>query len=253
MKISVVTAVLNRESTIGQTIESIRDQTYANVEHIVMDGGSQDGTPAILQKFASRNMIVTSARDGGIYEGINKGILRATGDVIGLLHSDDTFASSNTLKYVANAMIDKNVDGVFGDLEYVTANAEQSIVRYWRAGEFHPDKLKWGWMPPHPTVYLRREVFERLGLYDTTFRIAADYEAMLRFLIEGQIKLTYVTNVMVRMRVRGESNASFGNVLKKSVEDYRIIRRYELGGVGTLLAKNLRKLRQFTQRDEESK
>ena len=253
MKISVVTAVFNRESTIAETVESVRCQTHTDVEHIVQDGGSRDGTLAILQGLASPQMLVESTHDGGIYEGLNRGILRATGEVIGLMHSDDLFASENTLSLVSEAMLDPLVDGVYGDLVYVAANDSQRVIRYWRSGLYEPAKLKWGWMPPHPTLYLRRNVFDRLGLYDVDFRIAADYEGMLRFLVRGNLRLAYIREVMVRMRLGGESNRSIGRILQKSKEDYRAIRRYRVGGSGTLLCKNVQKLSQFILKDQTKK
>lgn len=250
MKISVVTAVFNREATIADAVESVRRQSYADVEHIVQDGGSRDGTLSVLQTLASPQMRVVTARDGGIYEGINLGILRATGDVIGLMHSDDLFASHDVLSRVADALSDPRIDGTYGDLVYVAADDPQRVIRYWKSGEYHPNKLRRGWMPPHPTLYLRREVFERLGLYDTDLRIAADYEAMVRFLVRGQVNLAYIPEVMVKMRVGGESNRSIGRILKKSREDYRVIRRYGLGGAGTLLLKNIGKISQFVSKDQ---
>lgn len=250
MKISVVTAVYNRRDTISDAITSVRTQTYPDIQHVVQDGGSNDGTLEILARLASPAMHVKSARDGGIYDGINRGIARATGDVIGLMHSDDLFASDSILTRVAEVMADPEIDGVYGDLVYVSATDPARVIRYWKSGPYHPDRLNHGWMPPHPTLYLRREVFNRWGTYDTDFRIAADYEAMLRWLVQGQIHLAYIPEVMVRMRVGGESNRSLGRILRKSREDYRAIRRHGVGGMGTLLSKNFSKISQFIQKDE---
>ena len=148
------------------------------------------------------------------------------------------------------AMSDPRVDGVYGDLEYVSAGCTTRVIRHWRSGEYEPAKLARGWMPPHPTLYLRREVFAAYGLYDTGFRIAADYDAILRYLVKGKIKLAYIPEVMVRMRVGGESNRSLGRILSKSREDYRAIRRNGVGGIGTLARKNFSKLGQFILRDD---
>ena len=252
MKISVVTSVFNRVDQVADTIASVRAQSYASVEHIVQDGGSTDGTLAVLEGLKTPDMKYESARDGGIYEGINRGIARASGDVIGLMHSDDLFAATDILELVAEAISDGDVDGVYGDLVYVRSDDPTHVVRGWRSGAYSPERLRLGWMPPHPTLYLRREVFERWGHYDTSFRIAADYEAMLRWLLQGQIRLAYIPRVMVRMRVGGESNRSIGSILRKSLEDYRAMRRHDVGGIGTLLSKNFRKLGQFAQRDLSS-
>lgn len=250
MKISVITAVYNRRDTVSEAVLTVRGQTHPAIEHIVQDGGSKDGTLDILAGLAWPLMHIETSRDGGIYEGINLGIARATGDIIGLMHSDDIFASENVLTRVAEIMTDGKVDGVYGDLVYVGAADPSRVIRYWKAGPYHPDHLRRGWMPPHPTLYLRREVFTRWGVYDTDFRIAADYEAMLRWLVKGQIRLAYIPEVMVRMRVGGESNRSLDRIFRKSWEDYRAIRRHGVGGAQTLFLKNFRKISQFIQKHE---
>lgn len=242
MKISVVTAVLNRADTVGAALDSVARQTHAEVEHIVQDGGSTDGTLEILRARAPEHL--ESAPDLGLYDGINRGISRATGAVIGLMHSDDVFADDGILAAVAERLGGSDADGLYGDLDYVSAADPGRVVRRWRSGAYDPARLARGWMPPHPTLYLRREVFERFGLYDTEFRIAADYEAMLRYLRAG-VTLDYLPRVMVRMRLGGESNRSPGRILRKSREDLRAMRRHRVGGLGTLIWKNARKLGQF--------
>lgn len=249
MKISVITAVYNRAETIGGTIASVQAQTYSDVEHVIQDGGSYDGTLEIVSELAGASAVIVSERDHGIYDAINRGIARATGDVVGLMHSDDFFASNEVLAKVADALADPSVQGVYGDLQYVASDNPARVVRYWRSGHFTHARLKQGWMPPHPTLYLRREVFEEFGLYDTSFSIAADYDAMLRFMATGKIKLAYIPEVLVRMRLGGESNRSLEQILKKSREDYRAIRKNRVGGLGTLAAKNLSKINQFFIKD----
>lgn len=253
MKISVVTAVFNRVATIGAAIESVQAQTYGDVEHVVQDGGSNDGTLDVVRNAANGATRLFSERDHGIYDAINRGISRATGDVIGLMHSDDFFASSNVLAKVAEAFTNPSVEGVYGDLQYVSAIDPTRVIRHWRSGRYEPALLKRGWMPPHPTLYLRRQVFERFGLYDTSFSIAADYDAMLRYLVQGQIKLAYIPEVLVKMRLGGESNRSLERILRKSREDFRAIRKNGVGGIGTLAAKNLSKLGQFIVKDRTAK
>lgn len=252
MKISVVTAVFNRADTIADAVQSVRAQRYEQVEHIVQDGGSTDGTLDVLEELSAPQMLLESQRDGGIYEGINRGISRASGDVIGLMHSDDLFSGPDILDRVAEALRDDGIDGVYGDLVYVRADDPGRVVRSWTSGQYEPRLLKKGWMPPHPTLYLRRDVFERWGAYDTNFRIAADYEAMLRWLVKGRIRLVYIPTVMVRMRVGGESNRSIRHIIRKSREDYRAMRRHGVGGFGTLLSKNVSKIGQFIQKDPVS-
>lgn len=252
MKISIITAVFNRAITILDTIDSIQAQTWADAELVIQDGGSTDGTLEIIQQRAQPNTSLVSEPDHGIYDAINRGIRRSTGDIIGLMHSDDVFAHSGVLKRVAVALEAEDVDGVYGDLQYVAADDPTRVIRHWRSGEYQPTLLRRGWMPPHPTLYLRREVFERFGLYDTSFQIAADYDAMLRYLVKGQIRLAYIPEVLVKMRLGGESNRSLGRILQKSREDLRALRNNGVGGIGTLAAKNLNKLGQFIVKDTRS-
>lgn len=250
MKISVVTAVMNGRATLPAMLDSLQAQRHSDVEHVIQDGGSTDGTLAYLSSKAHRNMVLHSAPDTGIYDAINQGIQRASGDVIGVLHADDQFASPKVLGLVADALADPDIDGVYGDLQYVARDDPTRVIRHWQAGAYRAAQLKRGWMPPHPTLYLRREVFARAGLYDTSFRISGDYDAMLRFLTAGQVRLGYIPQVMIRMKMGGVSNRSFAHMLRKSREDYRAIRRHGVGGFGTLVSKNLSKLPQFAGRGQ---
>lgn len=248
MRISVVTAVMNGQETLPAMLDSLKAQSYAEVEHVVQDGGSGDGTLDVLALQGHPNMRLQSTSDAGLYDAINQGIARATGDVVGLLHADDQLAGPDVLAQVAAALEDPEIDGVYGDLEYVARDDETHVIRHWRAGPYSPAHLKRGWMPPHPTLYLRRAVFERTGLYDTSYQISGDYDAVLRFLTTGRVRLGYIPNVMVRMKMGGVSNRSFAHIIRKSREDYRAIRRHGVGGVGTLVSKNLSKLPQFLGR-----
>lgn len=245
MRLSVVTAVRNRAGTIGASVASTLGQTGVDLELVVQDGASTDGTLAEIARFDDPRIALVSERDGGIYDALNRGIARARGDVVGLMHSDDWFAAPDVLARVARVFADPAVDGVYGDLDYVAAADPARIVRRWRSGPYDPGRLRWGWMPPHPTLYLRRAVYDRWGTFDTGFRIAADYEAMLRFLVRGGIRLAYVPDVLVKMRLGGESNRSLERMVLKSREDLRAMRRHRVGGIGTLAAKNLRKIGQF--------
>jgi len=245
MKISIVTVVYNRVGTIEHAIQSVKSQSYPHIEHVIQDGGSTDGTLDVIRDCSNSTACLVSERDGGIYDAINRGITRATGEVVGLMHSDDFFAHDDVIQRVASAMKDSRVDGVYGDLQYVAADDPGRVVRHWRAGRFTKTKLRSGWMPPHPTLYLRREVFEKWGLYDKDMRIAADYDAILRYLNRGNVTLEYIPEVLVKMRVGGESNRSLGRIIKKSREDLTAIRRNKVGSLGTLLLKNLTKIPQF--------
>ena len=245
MKLSVVTAVMNGRATLPDMLASLRSQTHQEIEHIVQDGGSTDGTLAYLQTDGLKGMRLKSQADTGIYDAINQGIARATGDVIGLLHADDRLASPDVLASVVDAFQNPEIDGVYGDLQYVARDDATRVIRHWNAGPYMAAKLRQGWMPPHPTLYLRKSVFARAGLYDTSFHISGDYDGMLRFLTSGKVRLAYIPQVMVQMKMGGVSNRSFAHMIRKSREDYRAIRRHNVGGIGTLFAKNVSKLAQF--------
>jgi glycosyltransferase involved in cell wall biosynthesis len=248
MRITLITAVYNRSARIAGAIKSVRSQQHEDIEHLIIDGGSTDGTLSAIQESGHARLRVISEPDQGIYDALNKGIARATGDIIGLLHSDDVFADAYVLARVATAFADPAVDAVYGDLDYVAAEDMGRVIRRWRAGPYTQADLRRGWMPPHPTLFLRRAVIARLGPYDASYRIAGDYEAILRWFHRGGIRPAYIPEVLVKMRVGGESNRSLGRILRKSREDYRALRTHGVGGIGTLACKNLRKLPQFLWR-----
>jgi len=245
VKISVITTVLNRVETIGQSLESTLLQAGVQLELIVQDAGSVDGTIDVIKKYNDQRLFLEVAKDSGIYDGINRGIARASGDIIGLMHSDDTYASNLVLSKVVHAFFDESVDGVYGDLDYVSNNERSRIIRKWRSGSFSHNKLKSGWMPPHPTLFLRRHIYEKWGMYDTSFKISADYEAILRYLVLGNIKLCYLPETLVKMRMGGVSNQSLEHLARKTREDYIAIKRHGIGGLGTLALKNISKIGQF--------
>lgn len=248
MKISIITAVFNNRDTVAEALDSVLSQSHADCELVVIDGGSTDGTLETLSRYVDHVAAFVSESDGGIYDALNKGIGKATGDVVGFLHSDDLMADESVLKRVAEVFADPEVDAVYGDLVYVSRNDPSHVVRRWKAGPFNVKQLRWGWMPPHPTFYVRRELYERLGRFDISYRIAADYDCMLRFLMSG-IRVAYIPQVQVRMRMGGASNRSLGNIVRKSVEDYTALRRNRVGGAAALLLKNVGKLPQFFRRN----
>ena len=248
MKISVVTVTFNCAETVADCLASVARQSYADREHLVIDAASTDGTLEVLQAQRQGLSALVSEPDAGIYFGLNKGLARASGDVLGLLHADDVFADSGVLARIAEAFADPAVDAVYGDLEYVSQSDPGRVVRHWRAGAFRPRRLRWGWMPPHPTLYLRRSLYDRFGVFDTRYRIAADYDLMLRMLSRLPGRVLYLPEVLVRMRLGGVSNRSLGKILRKSWEDYQALRANRIGGVGALAWKNLSKLPQFFRR-----
>jgi glycosyltransferase len=248
MKVSIITAVYNRVATVAESIASVQSQTYQDIEHLLIDGASTDGSVEILESLRTDSTVLVSEPDKGIYDALSKGMALATGEVIGLMHSDDAFASNEVIAKVAAAFEDPTVDAVYGDLDYVAQDNTSKIIRHWKAGEFTPDKLKRGWMPPHPTLYLRRSVIERFGGYDASYRIAADYDAILRYFGRGNLKAVYLPEVLVKMRLGGESNQSIRKIVRKSREDYRALRTNGIGGATALAWKNLSKLNQFILR-----
>lgn len=246
MKVSVITIVYNRRDTIAEAIESVLLQNYANIEYIVVDGASTDGTVEVIKQYAGKITTFVSERDSGLYDALNKGISMATGDVIGFLHADDTFHNPDVITQVAEAFLKNNTDSVYADLVYVDQVKNNKLVRNWKSGNFERNKFMYGWMPPHPTFYVKREVYQRYGLYNTDFKSAADYELMLRYLYKHNITTTYIPECLVKMRTGGKSNFSLSNRINANREDYRA---WLLNGIEpkfyTRYLKPLRKLIQY--------
>lgn len=245
MKITIITAVLNRESTVGHAIRSVTEQSYGDIELIIMDGGSTDGTLDVVRSFNDPRIKIYSERDSGIYDALNKGISRATGNIIGVVHSDDFLAHNGVISAVAEAFSDSRIDAVYGDLDYVSALNPQKVIRSWRSSPFTRAKLRRGWMPPHPTLFLKREIFESLGAYDTSYRIAADYDAILRYFGSTPFHSLHIPDVLVKMRMGGVSNKSLRHVILKSREDLVALKSNQMGGLMALMMKNFSKISQF--------
>ena len=220
------------------------------VEYIVIDGCSTDGTLQLLESYSSKLDVLISEPDEGIYDALNKGILNSTGDIIGFLHADDLFESSDILEKIANGFDIPGVEAVYGDLAYVRKNDTSKIIRYWKSCAFNEKLLHKGWMPPHPTLYIKRSVYERLGMFNTSYLIAADYDLVLRFFGIGKLFSSHIPQVLVRMRNGGISNKSLKTIIKKSLEDLSILRRNKIGGILALISKNLLKLRQLIPNQE---
>jgi len=269
--ISIVTGTYNAASTLRDNLGCLNNQSL-QPEHILVDGCSTDGTLDILKKDSSPKRRYISEPDKGIYDAMNKGICLATGDVIGILNADDFYAGPSVLSKVAKAFEDPEVDACYGDLVYVretqvisdsllvigeTSLKKKSpitnhqspdfkILRYWKSGSFSPEKFKWGWMPPHPTFFVRRRVYEKYGLFNLDLGSAADYELMLRFLFRHRIKVKYIPKVLVYMRVGGASNESIKARIKANRNDRKA---WEVNGLRpypwTLWMKPLRKIPQY--------
>lgn len=244
-KISIITASFNSEKTIGEAIASLKRQSWPAVEHVVIDGLSRDTTVDIASQTLAASDILISEPDQGIFDALNKGLLKASGDVVGFLNSDDLLADSQVLSRVAACFEDPEVGAVYGDLQYVGANNPDKVIRNWKSGAFNRQKVRRGWMPPHPTFYMRRELYQLLGGFDESYRIAGDYEALLRYLSYEALQIRYLPEVLVKMRLGGASNGSFKAVINKSREDFRAMRENGINPFLALPYKNLSKIPQF--------
>lgn len=248
MKVSIITSVYNNEKTIEDAIKSVLSQTYPNIEYIVVDGASKDNTVSVIKKYEDRISTFVSERDKGIYDGLNKGVSLATGDVIAFLHSDDIYENENIISEVVDHFKNTNTDSIYGDLVYVDKEDTSKIFRYWQSGEYTFKKLCNGWMPPHPTFFVKKEFYDKYGKFDLDFGIAADYDFMLRMLGKYKISTSYLPKVLYKMRVGGASNRSLKNIIQKSLEDIKALRNNNIGGIHTIILKNLSKIPQFLKK-----
>ncbi len=245
MRVSIITSVFNAKDTIEDTIESVLLQTYDDIEYIVIDAASTDGSIDIIKRYEEKITIFVSEFDNGIYEGHNKGIALATGDIIGFLNSDDIFEDRYTVEKIVDRFDSCDCDSVYGDLVYVKRDDIDFVVRYWKSREYDRSKLQRGWMPPHPTFYVKRYIYEKFGYFDTDFKIAADYDLMIRFLSKAKITTSYIPEVLVRMKTGGKSNKSIKNIIQKSREDLKAMHLNQVGNIYSLFFKNISKIPQF--------
>jgi len=259
MKVSIITATYNCEESVCDAVDSVLSQTYTDIEYIIVDGASSDNTlkkieSCIESSSSSLKPIIISEQDSGIYDALNKGIQKATGDVIAFLHADDIYASGTVVEKVMSEFNqqpttnNQQLDSVYGDLEYVNKQDTSKVIRYWQSGECTEPKLRRGWMPPHPTFFVRREIYSNFGLFDTTLRIAADYDFMMRVLFKHKITTAYIPEVFIKMRIGGESNRSLKNIIVKSREDLQAMKNNGMGGIFALTLKNISKVKQFIKR-----
>lgn len=203
MKISIITVAFNAAPTIADALISVATQTHPEIEHIVVDGASKDGTQAVVARNSSRVTKFVSEPDHGIYDAMNKGIGLATGEVVGFINADDFYADDTVLTRVAAAFSDPAVDACFADLLYVDQHDSRRIVRYWKSCAYRPGMFERGWVPPHPTFFARRSVYEKLGGFNLDFPLAADMELMLRFLAVHKIRSVYLPETLIKMRMGG--------------------------------------------------
>ena len=250
MRISIISSCYNSELTITETLNSIELQTYDDIELIIVDGNSKDNSLNIIQNFKEKflNIKIISENDNGVYDALNKGIELASGDIIGFLHSDDIFKSNTVLSDIVLIFKNNDVDGVYGDLQYVKSTDINNVIRNWKSRKFYPEMIKNAWMPPHPTLFLRKEVYEKHGHFDTSFKIAADYEFILRIFKDQFLRFEYLPKTITTMRLGGISNGSLRNIALKVKEDYRAMRKHQVGNIITLARKTLSKLDQYFKR-----
>ena len=253
MKITVITVCRNAVDTIRDCVASVAAQTHDDVEHWVIDGASTDGTRELLESVQSEfGFQFLSESDGGLYDAMNKGIARATGDVIGFLNADDWYASATVLAEVAAALADPEVSACYADLTYVSREEPTRVIRQWTAGGFQPGAFSCGWMPPHPTFYAKREVYERFGGFDTRYRFGADWELLFRLFEVEKIPVAYVPHQWVTMRLGGETNRSLRNILTNHGECLHAFRKHGYrAGWWFPFRKAWHRLRQFRWRATE--
>ncbi len=247
MLISVITATYNSERTLIDTIRSLQIQTFQSFESVFIDGNSKDSTLDIINRSELEQKQVYSEPDEGIYQAMNKGIAHAKGDVIGFLNSDDFYADENVLKDVAFLFKDPEVDACYGNLCYVGKQNKNKIVRHWKSESFKAGMFQKGWVPPHPTFFARREVYEKYGGFDTSFKIAADYELLLRMFEVEKIKTVYLPKVLVHMRLGGETNKSIQNIISQNQEIWKALKKHNLNPTlwSYFLSKTMNRLSQY--------
>jgi glycosyltransferase involved in cell wall biosynthesis len=248
MLVSIITVTYNSAETIAETMRSVEEQDYPQIEHIIVDGLSTDNTANIVQRFTHTAKVI-SEKDEGIYHAMNKGILAATGDIIGILNSDDIYIDNKVISKIVREFKNPALQSCYADLQYMDAKNNSLITRTWKSGNYKAGSFYWGWMPPHPTFFVRKSVYDKVGLFDTSLRSAADYEMMLRILVKHQMSTIYLPHVIVKMRTGGLSNASVKNRIRANREDRKAWHLNELKPYFfTLYLKPLRKVIQFIKK-----
>ena len=246
MKLSIITINRNNAQGLKKTMQSVVEQTSTDIEYIVVDGASTDGSLDIINTYKSRLSMIISEPDDGMYEAINKGIRMATGDIIGLVHSDDMLYDNQVISDIVREFEETKADFVYGDGIYVNANNLSNVVRNWKGGGYHRWKVRFGWLPLHPTCYIRRDVMMREGLYDESYKIAADTDLLVRYLYKVQLKVAYLHRRIIRMRMGGLSTDSEKRKLMWD-EDVRLYKAHGFAAIPTKLMKMMWKIPQFVR------
>lgn len=252
MKVSIITIVYNNAATIGDTIDSVLSQTYPDIEYIIVDGKSTDGTVDIIESYGSRITKFVSEKDRGLYDAMNKGIKMATGDVVGILHSDDLFKNNHVIETVAAAFKSVNTDSVFGDVVYVKRDNPEKVVRYYRSKNFKLNDFKKGMMPGHTSFFVKRVLFDKYGLYNTSYKISADFDLLLRYLYVHGISYHYIPQVLIIMRMGGVSTQGIRSVILMNKENLQICRENKVKtNLLRIYSKYFHKIFQFVQRPND--
>jgi glycosyltransferase len=228
MKVSIITVTKNSAKYLSDCITSVRRQNFKNIEYIVIDGQSTDGTLDIIQQNSDYIDYWISEADRGMYDAINKGISQATGDIIGILNSDDMYASADSVRSIVDCFETTGTDSVYGDLVYVDAQNTQKVLRYWKGGSYKRSRFRYGWMPAHPTFYIKRELIQKYGLYENHYYTAADYEFMARYLFLHKVSAQYIDTMLVKMRSGGISNVTFKSRLRANRRDFLAMRKNKI-------------------------
>jgi glycosyltransferase len=228
MKVSLITVTYNSAVYLEECINSVMEQQFADIEHIIIDGGSTDGTLDIIKKYEAHIAKWISEKDNGMYDAINKGIRMATGDIVGILNSDDIFASNDVIEAIVNCFNEYKLDAVYGDLEYVNKVNTNKVIRVWKGFSYKRFRFNYGWMPAHPTFYLRRELIGEFGGYESHYFTAADYEFMARYLYRYRISARYLPKLIVKMRNGGQSNVTLKSRIRANRRDYLAMQKNQV-------------------------
>jgi len=246
MKVSIITVAYNSQATISDTIKSVINQTYKDIEYIIIDGASTDNTMSIIEAYKDNIHTIVSEPDSGLYDAMNKGIQYATGDVIGILNSDDYYENNAVIEKIVNTIKQSNADVCYADLNYVHPVNTSKVIRRWKSGKFRKSSFYYGWMPPHPTIFVKKRVYNKVGLFNLGLKSAADYELILRIFLKSNFTVTYLPETIVCMRTGGNSNASLKNRIKANKEDRMA---WKMNGIKpyffTLFLKPFRKIFQY--------
>jgi glycosyltransferase len=242
--VTIITIVFNNVTTIRNAVQSVAYQDYDNIEHVVIDNCSTDGTLEAINEQKDDISLIVSESDEGIYYALNKGIELANGEIVGFLNSDDVLKNRNTISTIVKNLTLSNNEAVYGDLQYFSKRHPNRIIRRWKSNIYSSHKFRQGWMPPHPTFYTYKKTYIKYGFFDIKYKISSDYDMMLRLLYEKKIKAKYIPEVLVKMQRGGVSNQNFKSIMLKTKEDFLIMKKYDFS-ILTLFNKTLRKFSQF--------